>query len=63
MNVYIVFLINLVFNPGNFIISGFVDVMLVWLGFHLSLLGLVYVSDKFIQVLFKQKRKDHPTAE
>lgn len=43
MNVYIVFLINLVLNPGNFIISGFVDVTLVWLGFHLSLLGLVYV--------------------
>jgi len=43
MNVYIVFLINLVLNPGNFIISVFVDIALVWLGFHLSLLGLVYV--------------------
>lgn len=43
MNVYIIFLINLFLNPGNFIISVFVDIVLVWLGFHLSLLGLVYV--------------------
>jgi len=43
MNVYIHFLLNLIFNPGQFIISGMVDVAMVWLGFHLSLLGLMYI--------------------
>ncbi len=44
MNVYIVFLLNLVFNPGNFIISRTIDVALTWFGFHLSLFGLMYIS-------------------
>jgi peptidoglycan/LPS O-acetylase OafA/YrhL len=43
MNVYIVFLINLVLNPGNYIFSEIIDVILVWVGFHLSLLSLLYV--------------------
>ena len=43
MNVYIVFLINLVINPGNYIFSEIVDVILVWFGFHLSLLSLLYI--------------------
>jgi peptidoglycan/LPS O-acetylase OafA/YrhL len=44
MNVYIIFLINLVFNPGNYIISEVVDVILVWFSFHLSLFSLLYVA-------------------
>jgi len=43
MNVYIIFLINIFFNPGHYIISHMVDVMLIWLGFHVSLFGLMYV--------------------
>jgi len=43
MNVYIVFLINLVFNPGNYIFTWMVDLILVWFSFHLSLLGLLYL--------------------
>lgn len=43
MNIYIIFLINIFFNPGHYIISHIVDVMLIWLGFHVSLLGLMYV--------------------
>jgi fucose 4-O-acetylase-like acetyltransferase len=43
INVYIIFLINLIFNPGNYIVSGIVDVILVWLSFHLSLLSLLYI--------------------
>jgi peptidoglycan/LPS O-acetylase OafA/YrhL len=43
MNVYIIFLINIFVNPGNYIISGIVDVALIWLGFHLSLLSLLYI--------------------
>jgi fucose 4-O-acetylase-like acetyltransferase len=43
MNVYIVFLINLILNTGNYIFSGIVDVILVWFSFNLSLLGLLYI--------------------
>jgi hypothetical protein len=43
MNVYIVFLINLILNPGNYIFSEIVDVILVWFSFHLSLLSLMYI--------------------
>jgi peptidoglycan/LPS O-acetylase OafA/YrhL len=43
MNVYIMFLLNLIFNPGRFIISGTVDVAVTWLSFHLSLLGLMVI--------------------
>ncbi len=43
MNVYIIFLLNLIFNPGQFILSGTIDVALTWFGFHLSLLGLMYI--------------------
>jgi len=43
MNVYIVFFINLVFNPGNYIFTWMVDLILVWFSFHLSLLGLLYL--------------------
>lgn len=43
MNVYIIFLINLFFNPGNYIISAMIDVAMIWLGFHLSMLGLLYI--------------------
>lgn len=43
MNVYIVFLINLLLNPGNHIFSEIVDVILVWFSFNLSLLGLLYI--------------------
>ena len=43
MNVYILFLINLIFNPGNYIFSGMVDLILVWFCFQLSLLSLMYI--------------------
>lgn len=43
MNVYIIFLINLIVNPGNYIFSRIVDVILVWFSFNLSLLCLLYL--------------------
>jgi peptidoglycan/LPS O-acetylase OafA/YrhL len=43
MNVYIIFLLNLIFNQGQFIISGTMDVALTWFGFNLSLLGMMYI--------------------
>jgi peptidoglycan/LPS O-acetylase OafA/YrhL len=43
MNVYIIFLINLILNPGNYIFSRIVDVILVWFSFNLCLLCLLYL--------------------
>jgi peptidoglycan/LPS O-acetylase OafA/YrhL len=43
MNVYIIFLLNLILKPGQHIISGAADIAMTWLGFHLSLLGMMYI--------------------
>jgi peptidoglycan/LPS O-acetylase OafA/YrhL len=43
MNVYIIFLVNLFLNPGIYIISYIFDIILVWIGFHLSLFSLLYI--------------------
>ena len=40
---FIIFLLNLIFNPGQFILSGTMNVVLTWLAFHLSLLGMMYI--------------------
>ena len=43
MNLYIIFLVNLFVNPGQYIFSEIVDLILIWLGFHLTLLSLLYL--------------------
>lgn len=43
MNVYVIFLLNMLFNPGQFIISGTVDRLLTWTAFNLSMLGMLYI--------------------
>jgi len=43
MNVYILFLLNMIFKPGQYIISGATDIAITWLGLHLSLLGMMYI--------------------
>jgi peptidoglycan/LPS O-acetylase OafA/YrhL len=57
MNVYIVFLINLVLNPGNYIFSKIIDVILVWVSFHLSLLSLLYVIINTFRYFLNRKGK------
>lgn len=42
MNLYALVLINYFLHPGQFIVSESVDRLLLWLGFHLSMLGLLY---------------------
>jgi len=46
MNVYIIFLLNLIFNQGQFIISGAMDVALTWFAFNLSVLGMLVIIIK-----------------
>ena len=43
INLYILILINFFLRPGSFIFSGIVDIILLWLGFYLSLLCLLYL--------------------
>ena len=43
INIYIIFLLNYILKPGQFIISVLGDGVLFWLGFHLSLLCLLYL--------------------
>ena len=57
MNVYIIFLLNLIFKPGQFIISGTMDVALTWLGYHLSLLGLMVILINTFRYYFNRSGK------
>jgi fucose 4-O-acetylase-like acetyltransferase len=43
MNLYILVLFNFFIRPGSFIFSANIDTILLWLGFHLSLLCLLYL--------------------
>jgi hypothetical protein len=43
MNIYAFFLLYPWFRPGSFIVSPFADRVIVWLGFHLSLLCSLYL--------------------
>lgn len=43
LNLYIVVLINIVLKPGSFMFSEIIDIILLWLGFHLSLLCMLYL--------------------
>ncbi len=43
INLYILVLINFFIRPGSFIFTENIDIFLLWLGFHLSLLCLLYL--------------------
>ncbi len=44
MNVYVILVVNIFVNPGHYMFSGLVDRLLIYLGFHLSLLSMLYVT-------------------
>lgn len=44
LNIYIHLLVNLVTNPGGYIISRAVDLALLWTNFHISMFGLIYLA-------------------
>jgi peptidoglycan/LPS O-acetylase OafA/YrhL len=43
MNLYVVVLLNLFTNPGNYMVSRSVDLLMVWTGFHLTAFGMLYL--------------------
>jgi peptidoglycan/LPS O-acetylase OafA/YrhL len=55
MNVYVVVLINFFLRPGQYIVSEFVDVLLLWFGFHLSLLSLLYCAVTTFKYYFNRQ--------
>ena len=42
LNVYVFVLLNFIFNPDEYFFSGWIDGALLWLGYHLSVLGMLY---------------------
>lgn len=42
INIYLITLLNFIFRPGMYLISEGIDLLLLWLGFYLSLLALLY---------------------
>jgi peptidoglycan/LPS O-acetylase OafA/YrhL len=44
MNLYAIVLLNFILKPGEFIVSEPIDRLLLWVGFQLSLLSLLYLT-------------------
>ena len=57
MNMYIIFLINLFLNPGSYIFSRTGDLIIVWAGFNLSLLGMLYIIINTFRYYLNKKIK------
>ncbi len=55
INIYIVVLINYFLRPGEYIVSEGVDVLLLWFGFHLSMLSLLYCSVTTFKYFFNRQ--------
>lgn len=57
INLYIVVLLNYFLKPGQFIVSPWVDGALFWLGFHLSMLCLLYLFVATFRHFFNRQGK------
>jgi fucose 4-O-acetylase-like acetyltransferase len=55
INIYIVVLINYFLRPGEYIVSEGVDVLLLWFGFHLSMLSLLYCAVTTFKYFFNRQ--------
>lgn len=57
MNLYVLVLLNFFLRPGEYIFSRNADGLLLWLGFHLSMLGLVYCLVTTFKYFFNRQGK------
>jgi surface polysaccharide O-acyltransferase-like enzyme len=57
INLYIVVLLNYILKPGRFIVSPWVDGALFWLGYHLSVLCLLYLLVATFRYYFNRQGK------
>jgi len=55
INIYIIILLNYIFRPGEFVVSEGADLLLLWFGFHLSLLALLYCAVTTFKYFFNHK--------
>ena len=55
INIYVVVLLNFFLRPGQYIVSEIVDVPLLWFGFHLSMLSLLYCAVTTFKYFFNRQ--------
>jgi hypothetical protein len=55
INVYVITLLNFIFRPGKYLISEGTDILLLWFGFHLSLLALLYCAVTTFKYFFNNQ--------
>jgi hypothetical protein len=55
INIYVVVLINFFLRPGEYIVSERVDVLLLWFGFHVSMLSLLFCAVTTFKYFFNRQ--------
>jgi len=55
INIYVVVLLNFFLRPGKYIVSEGVDMLLLWFGFHLSMLALLYCAVTTFKYFFNRQ--------
>lgn len=55
INIYVVVLLNFFLRPGQYIVSERVDVLLLWFGYHLSMLSLLYCAVTTFKYFFNRQ--------
>lgn len=55
INIYVITLLNFIFRPGEYLVSEGVDLSLLWFGFHLSLLALLYCAVTTFKYFFNRQ--------
>jgi len=56
INIYLITLLNYIFRPGEYLVSEGADLLLLWFGFHLSLLALLYCAVTTFKYFFNRQR-------
>jgi len=57
INIYLITLLNYIFRPGEFLVSEGADLLLLWFGYHLSLLALLYCAVATFKYFFNRQRR------
>jgi len=57
VNVYVITLLNFILKPGEHLVSEGADTLLLWLGFHLSMLALLYCAVTSFKYFFNRQRR------
>lgn len=55
INIYVITVLNYILRPGKYLTSEIGDVVLLWFGFHLSLLALLYCAVATFKFFFNKQ--------